>query len=241
VFVFVDQDNVLRPDYLQGVADIAVEYPLIGTWGGQILLKFDEPDKAPDKRLWGSLCTREVESDIWSNVVDHHASTPCGAGLCARREVLAAYRNAVLANPLRRLLDPTPRGPGFGGDTDIAYEGIRAGYGKGNFRRLVLDHLTPVGRCSDAYILKNAEGLAFSAALHGFVERGQVTPPRNDWRFWVMNWLRRPGMARLDWEVLLARQRGRRNAVKEIQLRSEELRDYAQELHRKALALSNEN
>lgn len=239
VFVFVDQDNALRPDYLQGVSDIAVEYPHIGTWGGQILLKFDEPDKAPEKRLWASLCTKEFQGDVWSNVVEHHASTPVGAGLCARREVLSAYREAVLANPMRRLLDPTPRGPGFGGDTDIAYAGIRAGYGKGIFDRLVLDHLTPVGRCSDQYIIKNAEGLAFSAGLHGYVENGRISPPRNDWRFWAMNWARRPGMQRLDWELLLARQRGRLRASKEIPLKAGELQDYARRLHAKAVALDH--
>ena len=239
VFVFVDQDNALRPDYLQGVADIALEYPHIGTWGGQILLKFDEPEKAPEKRLWGSLCTREVESDVWSNVADHHPSTPCGAGLCARREVLRHYRTRVLTNPLRRLLDPTPRGPGFGGDTDVAYAGIEIGYGKGIFKRLVLDHLTPVGRCSDDYILRNAEGLAFSSALHGYVDTGRVIPPRDDMRFWIMNWLRRPGMARLDWDVLVAQHRGRRRAVEEVELRGKDLRAYARRLHEKAVALNH--
>ena len=239
VFVFVDQDNALRPEYLQGVADIAVEYPHIGTWGGQILLKFDEPEKAPEKRLWGSLCTREVQSDVWSNVADHHPSTPCGAGLCARREGLRHYRERVLTNPLRRLLDPTPRGPGFGGDTDVAYAGIEIGYGKGIFKRLVLDHLTPVGRCSDDYILRNAEGLAFSSALHGYVDTGRVIPPREDWRFWAMNWLRRPAMQRLEWEVLLAQHRGRRRAVEEVELRGKDLRAYARRLHEKAVALNH--
>lgn len=238
VFVFVDQDNALRPDYLRGVADIAVEYPHIGTWGGQILLKFDEPDKAPEKRLWASLCTKEFQGDMWSNVVEHHASTPVGAGLCARREVLACYRDCVLANPMRRLLDPTPRGPGFGGDTDIAFAGIRAGYGKGIFDRLVLDHLTPAGRCSDQYIIENAEGLAFSSGLHGYIETGSVSPPRNDWRFWVMNWARRPAMQRLEWELLLARQRGRLNAIKKIETSAGELDAYARRLHEKAVALN---
>jgi glycosyltransferase involved in cell wall biosynthesis len=238
VFVFVDQDNALRPNYLQGVADIAVEYPQIGTWGGQILLKFDEPDKAPEKRLWASLCTREFDDDVWSNVVEHHASTPCGAGLCARREVLAHYRAGVLENPMRRLLDPTPRGGGFGGDTDIAFAGIRAGYGKGIFSRLVLDHLTPAGRCADQYIINNAEGLSFSSGLHGYIETGRISPPRDDWRFWLMNWARRPTMKRLEWELLLARQRGRLRAIKEMETNSADWKTYAQRLHEKAVALN---
>ena len=234
VFVFVDQDNALRPDYLQGVADIAAEYPHIGTWGGQIWLKFDEPDKAPDPWLRGALCTRELSEDIWSNVIEHHDSTPWGAGLCARREVLEIYRERVLANPMRRLLDPTPKRAGFGGDSDLSYSGCRAGFGKGVFQRLVLDHLIPAGRCSDEYLLRNAETNGYSTVLHGLVEHGKTTTPRNDWRFWVMSWVRRPRRKRLEWQVEMARRRGMWKAVAEIAADESELRQYAQTLAAKA-------
>ena len=234
VFVFVDQDNALRPDYLQGVADIAVEYPHIGTWGGQILLKFDEPTKAPDPWLRGALCTRELQHDIWTNVIDHHESTPWGAGLCARHEVLEIYRQRVLANPMRRLLDPTPRRAGFGGDSDLSYSGCRAGYGKGVFKRLALDHLIPVGRCSDDFLLRNAETNGYSTVLHGFVEHGNTTPPRNDWRFWAMSWLRRPRRKRLEWEMEMAKRRGMWKAVAEIVGSEGELRQHAEMLAAKA-------
>jgi len=234
VFVFVDQDNALRSDYLERVADIAVEYPHIGTWGGQILLKFDEAEKAPDPWLRGPLCTRELQSDIWTNVIDHHDSTPWGAGLCARREVLEIYRQRVLANPMRRLLDPTPRRAGFGGDSDLSYSGCRAGYGKGVFKRLALDHLIPVGRCSDDFLLRNAETNGYSTVLHGFVEHGNTTPPRNDWRFWAMSWVRRPRRKRLQWEMEMAKRRGMWNAVAGIAGSEGELRQYAEMLAAKA-------
>jgi glycosyltransferase involved in cell wall biosynthesis len=234
VFVFVDQDNALRPDYLQGVADIAVEYPHLGTWGGQILLKFDEPEKAPDPWLRSALCTRELSADIWTNVIDHHDSTPWGAGLCARREVLEIYRQRVLANPMRRLLDPTPKRAGFGGDSDLSYSGCQAGFGKGVFKRLVLDHLIPAGRCSDEYLLRNAETNGYSTVLHGFVEHGKTTPPRNDWRFWIMSWVRRPRRKRLEWQVEMARRRGMWKSVSEIAANERELRQYAEMLAVKA-------
>lgn len=234
VFVFVDQDNALRPDYLQGVANIAVEYPHLGTWGGQILLKFDEPEKAPDPWLRSALCTRELSADIWTNVIDHHESTPWGAGLCARREVLEIYRDRVLDNPMRRLLDPTPRRAGFGGDSDLSYSGCRAGFGKGVFRRLALDHLIPVGRCSDQYLVKTSETNGYSTVLHGFVEHGKTTPPRNDWRFWVMSWIRRPRRKRLEWQIEMARRRGMCKAVAEIASNEGELRHYSDALAEKA-------
>ena len=234
VFVFVDQDNALRPDYLQGVADIAMEHPHIGTWGGQILLKFDEPDKAPPTWLQGGLCTRELEDDIWSNVVDHHASTPWGAGLCARREVLEAYRRHVFADPMRRLLDPTPRRAGFGGDSDLAYAGIKAGYGKGAFRRLVLDHLIPVGRCSETYLLRNAETNGYSTKLHGFVETGRIVPVRNDLRHWCGLLMQRIRMKPVEWKMLMARRRGQLAATADLSGGATGLREYAGILQAKA-------
>ena len=234
VFVFVDQDNALRPDYLQGVADIAVEYPHIGTWGGQILLKFDEPDKAPPKWLQGGLCTRELQSDVWSNVVDHHDSTPWGAGLCARREVLEVYRRRVFENPMRRLLDPTPRRAGFGGDSDLAYAGTTAGYGKGAFKRLILDHLIPVGRCSEAYLLKNAETNGYSTRVHSFVETGKITPVRSDLRHWCGLFIRRLRMKPIEWKMFMARRRGQLSAVTELSDGAAALREYANTLQMKA-------
>jgi glycosyltransferase involved in cell wall biosynthesis len=238
VFVFVDQDNALRPDYLQGVADIAVEYPHIGTWGGQILLKFDEPERAPAAWLRPDLCTRELTQDVWSNVINHHDSTPWGAGLCARREVLEAYRRRVLVNPMRRLLDPTPRKAGFGGDSDLAYAGCVLGYGKGAFKRLVLDHLIPVGRCSPEYFVRLAESKGYSEILHGYVEEGRTQRPRNDWKYHLMQFLRAPFEDSLRRTVKNAYRKGQWTAVAELSSRPEELRDYAMKLQRKAERLT---
>lgn len=239
VFVFVDQDNALRADYLEEVVKISRDFPHLGTWGGQILLKFDEPDKAPDTWLRGALCARELTQDIWSNVIEHHDSTPWGAGLCARRKVLELYRQRVLENPMRRLLDPTPRKAGFGGDSDLSYVGCGAGYGKGVFKRLVMDHLIPEGRCSDAYLIKNAEANGYSTVFHGFVENKKVTPPRNDWRFWVMSYVRRSRLRRLEWEVAMARRRGMWKALSELENNLSEFKAYAATLHAKAQRLSS--
>lgn len=240
VFVFVDQDNALRADYLEEVVKISKDFPHLGTWGGQILLKFDEPDKAPDTWLRGALCTRELTQDIWSNVIEHHDSTPWGAGLCARRETLKLYRQRVLDNPMRRLLDPTPKRAGFGGDSDLSYVGCQSGYGKGVFKKLLMDHLIPVGRCSDEYLLKNAEANAYSTVLHGFVENGRILHPRNDWRFWIMSFMRRGRLRRLEWEMTMSRRRGMWKAVREIRAGQHDLGAYAAALGEKAEKLSRE-
>jgi hypothetical protein len=216
IFVFVDQDNVLRADYLASVLDIGRDYPCLGAWGGQITLKFDEPALAPEQWLWPLLCTRQLDQDIWSNDVNHYESTPWGAGLCVRRRVLELHRHKVDANPLRRQLDPTPSRMGFGGDTDLVNTGCSLGLGKGAFVRLQLDHLVPAGRCAEEYLLKSAEARGFSEVLHGFIEDGVARPPRRDIRFWIMTLLRWPGMKPMERKLLRSRRRGQFAAVREL-------------------------
>ncbi len=237
VFVFVDQDNALRPDYLQGVADIAAEYPHLGTWGGQILLKFDEPDKAPADWLKPMLCTRTLTGDLWSNDPKHHDSTPWGAGLCVRRSVMELYRAEVLRHPLRRLLDPTPRRAGFGGDSDVSYVGCRHGFGKGAFARLVLDHLTPVGRCSDDYMVRMSKAKGYSEGIHHYVESGKAYQPRRDWRYFFGRHLKRIGQPALRARMEEAWRAGQLEAQSELEENLGELEAYAQKLAEKAAAL----
>jgi len=216
IFVYVDQDNVLHPDFLAEVVDIGRDYPWLGAWGGQISLHFDEPAMAPEKWLWPLLCARKLEGDVWSNDTDHYASTPWGAGLCVRRPVLENHRDKVNANPLRRHLDPTPGRMGFGGDTDLVNTACAMGYGKGVFERLRIDHLIPVGRCSDEYFLQSAEARGYSAVLHGFLDEGVARPPRSDIRFWVLTLMRWPRMRRLERKLLLRARRGEFAAVRDL-------------------------
>src|SRR4051794_9281864 len=45
LFVLVDDDNVLAPDYLALALDLAVKWPLLGAWGGQCMGRFKrEPE-----------------------------------------------------------------------------------------------------------------------------------------------------------------------------------------------------
>src|SRR5690348_10184642 len=41
LIVFVDDDNVLAPDYLSAVINICEQWPQLGVWGGSIAPKFE--------------------------------------------------------------------------------------------------------------------------------------------------------------------------------------------------------
>jgi hypothetical protein len=45
--VFVDNDNLLDPDYLEMALRIARELPFLGSWSGQCRPEFEEPQNGP--------------------------------------------------------------------------------------------------------------------------------------------------------------------------------------------------
>ncbi|MEI9896268.1 MAG: glycosyltransferase family A protein [Chthoniobacter sp.] len=47
VLVFVDDDNVLAPDYLERALDIALTWPMLGSWGSAWCIQEFETDPAP--------------------------------------------------------------------------------------------------------------------------------------------------------------------------------------------------
>lgn len=205
VITFVDDDNVLAPDYLAAALAIATAWPHLGAWGGNIRLEYEKPESRLPPSMEGLLCCRDVPSPLWSNVRDHHESTPWGAGLCVRREVATAHLARLEAEPDRRQLDPVGRDMRFGGDTDMVYTGLDLGYGKGLFPTLNITHLIPARRCEPAFVARALEAHGYSAALHGWVNTGRVDPPRTDLRYYLgeaWRWLRRD-----RWQRLSLRQR----------------------------------
>src|SRR5205823_5982545 len=87
VLVFLDDDNVLDPAYLAHAAAIGDEWPVLGTWGGQILPEFEKTPPEWTRPYLGALAIRETERDCWSNDPQTVDALPYGAGMCVRRAV----------------------------------------------------------------------------------------------------------------------------------------------------------
>ena len=220
VIVFVDDDNVLAPDYLERVVEIGETWPRLGAWGGNIVLEYEDPSLRLPDELEPLLCARSVDAPEWSNVQNHHASTPWGAGLCVRREVTVAYLRRLKAEPDRRELDPVGSQMRFGGDTDMVYTGLEMGYGKGVFPQLSLVHLIPAGRCKRDYLERALEAHGYSSGLHGWLDSGVVERPRSDFRFWVGEALRWPRLSPAERMRRRAWRRGARRAYNELKDRT---------------------
>jgi hypothetical protein len=214
--VLVDDDNLLARDYLEQALIVADSFPQLGTWGGDVLPRFERPDLAPPLSLYSLLTLRVVTSDVWSNDPDHHASTPWGAGLCVRREVAEKYVSDVDQRASSLELDLRGGRLVYGGDTDIAYTGCAMGLGKGVFKALQLEHLIPASRCTEEYLCRVAEGRGYSEVLHYLVRTGRL--PEVDRS--VAGWMRRRRSLKtkiaIERKTAIAAFDGRKRAMREL-------------------------
>lgn len=153
ILVFVDDDNVLKNNYLTKAWEIGVQYPYLGAWGGKTIGEYESsPPAWFEKRHFEMLAIRDVERDVWSNQYFNWETTPIGAGLVIRREIGEAYKRETEKKSNQIVLDRSGNSLLSGGDNEIVYESIRLGYGTGRFRDLELWHLIPARRLDLNYI-----------------------------------------------------------------------------------------
>lgn len=165
VIVFVDDDNVLAPDYLAAAAEIGRDFPFLGAWGGSSHGVYENPPPDFCLRHAAMLAIRDVTRDAWSNTTEDFNFVPCGAGMCIRRDVALAWVEEVHARPASLQLGRIGRHLGACEDGHLALLSGRFGLGTGIFRRLSLDHLIPSERLSLDYFVRLAEGHAYSYNL----------------------------------------------------------------------------
>lgn len=165
LLVFVDDDNVLDADFLETAQRIMEERPFLGSWSGQCRPAFEETPPEWTRRYWGSLCIREFEHDVWSNLPRLADTMPCGGGLCVRRQVALSYVQLHDSGKRSVQFDRVGTSLMSGGDNDLAVCACALGLGVGLVASLKLTHLIPPGRLTVDYIERLAEGIHYSSAL----------------------------------------------------------------------------
>lgn len=160
--LFVDDDNVLNPTYLESSKSILEKMPWLGAIGGQILPEYETqpPDwLVPVERV---LAIRRADVPRWSNAVDDWKAQPWGAGMVLRREVCNKYVNKLHNDDLRKQLDRKGTSLFSGGDTDFVLTSLELDLGFGVFPELIVTHLIPAQRMTKEYILRIQRGLIAS-------------------------------------------------------------------------------
>ena len=168
LLIFVDDDNVLAPNFLQTADNILTAHPFLGVFGpGMLEPEFEvQPPKKFAPRLH-MLALRHVEAAIWTNNSKDFRSIPWGAGLCVTRRVAAYYPHLVAQLNITKLLDRREQYLFAGGDDLFSWASIAIGQGFGLFPQLRVTHLISAGRVSQRYFFRLIHDNAFS---HGVLE-----------------------------------------------------------------------
>ena len=187
VIVFVDDDNVLDPDYLEKALGISEAWPILGAWGGQTLPGFEVDPPEWIKEFWGHLALRHLDRDLWSNQRNGE-NAPIGAGLVVRRQVAQVYSVNVGLDERRQALDRKGGSLISGGDTDLALTAVDIGLGTGLFKGLRLTHLISADRLTEKHLLNLQEKLSYSATLLNSIRGLEFPRPQKSLLTRVHEW-----------------------------------------------------
>jgi glycosyltransferase involved in cell wall biosynthesis len=212
ILVFVDDDNLLAPDYLQVTATLATAWPMLGVWGcGSFVPEWESAPPAHFAPYLAYLAVQARTADRWSNRAFDYDAMPAGAGICLRRDVAARFAEAVRADPRRRLLGRQGNQLSACEDFDLALTAIDLGLGTGVFVNLRLTHLMPAVRTTESYLLRLVEGHARSTVLL-FHLRGRAVEPPPRWLGQLRRWRFRSSLSPVERRIYDARSRGEASA-----------------------------
>src|ERR1700747_151761 len=122
LLVFVDDDNLLAPDYLAQATVISARCPDLGAFGAGILEpEFEVQPPVKLRPRLGLLALRRERSVLWSYKTTDTRCRPWGAGLCATRRVANFYRQLVPDLGITSVLDRRGKRLFSGGD-DVFHE-----------------------------------------------------------------------------------------------------------------------
>ena len=181
LLVYVDDDNILAPDYLQTARALLMEHPHLGVIGAGIMEPEFEVQPPPELvPHLGYLATRRVSRDLWSTNANDLTCLPWGAGLCVRRQVTDPYRQLVKRLNVTELLDR--RGDRLFGDGDVAFSwaSIVEGQGFGVFPALRITHLLSADRLTQQYFLRLAYDSNYGSGILHYLRAG-ILPGEQPW------------------------------------------------------------
>lgn len=164
LLVFVDDDNVLDPNYLLEVYQIFQANPKLGAIAGKSTPEFEvEPEpwiaefyKVLALRDFGdqSLISGQYEQDqqATTEISTYPEFAPAGIGLAIRRSAFSGYVERVTNDTLRLAFGRTGAQLTSGEDNDIILTLISTGWQVGYFPQLQLTHLIPAKRLERKYL-----------------------------------------------------------------------------------------
>jgi glycosyltransferase involved in cell wall biosynthesis len=221
LLVFVDDDNVLRTDYLQACLEIGANEPQVGAWGGSCIPDYEvKPPRELEPYLAG-LLIEKLDKAIKNKIPRCGPGLPPGAGMAVRRNVALHYREQVLRDPLRKALGRTGKNLGAGEDSDMALCSFAFNLWTAQFPELELTHLIPARRLTMKYLEGIHEGFGYSGVILTAIhdkEAPQPSKAKNALKHFLLPFMPlAKGETRAKRRLKLAEERGKRAALRDLQ------------------------
>jgi glycosyltransferase involved in cell wall biosynthesis len=161
VLVFVDDDNILHPDYLNHVSRILQHDPGLGAIGGKSLPEFEILPETWMAEFYKVLALRDFGEQplispptIAGQPITYPDFAPAGIGLAIRRSVFQGYVEGVLSDPHRLAFGRTGKQLTSGEDNDIVLTLMASGWQVGYFPELQITHLISASRLNTRYLAR---------------------------------------------------------------------------------------
>lgn len=163
LFVLVDDDNVLGPNYLSTAVEILDQRRDIGLAGGKVVPQFTTLPPRWAREFYPLLALRDLgDQEIVSAPPDsmrpddvrYPRCAPLGAGMVGRIAAVQPWlsRDSALSDRRGAALSSA-------GDNDIVLCALGAGWQVGYFPRLTLTHLIPDERLAPDYLARLNHGV----------------------------------------------------------------------------------
>lgn len=175
--VYVDDDNVLDPDYLERCLAHVGKYPEIGALGGYCTPKFETPPREDCAPYLSVLAIMPPSGDRFSTQNPNHA-IPWTAGICVRRTVLEAFARRCEHDFEGLPLGETGRNLLRGEDNEIIFVAWDLGYVTARLNDLHFVHLISSHRVNPDYLVRLRQGTVQSSTLISLVRKQPGLFPR---------------------------------------------------------------
>jgi glycosyltransferase involved in cell wall biosynthesis len=163
IIVFVDDDNVLAPDYLEQTLAAFSRLSHVGALGGKSLPSFETEPPIWSKDILPLLALRDLgEKELVSSGLkkspqsprEYPLFAPIGAGMAVRREAIQHWLNRESTLSDRRGNELTSSG-----DNDIVLTIMESGWEVAYLPQLALTHLIPTSRLEPKYLSRLNRGI----------------------------------------------------------------------------------
>jgi len=210
ILLFVDDDNVLAPSYLQQTIHAFDTNLRLGCLGAAIIApEFESEPSSEILPFVQMLALRHSDRPLFSNDLRFNHALPYGAGIAVTRSVALAYSKSCALRTSRKALDRVGNELLSGGDIDLALHACASGLIAGVVPELSVLHLIPNSRLDPEYLVRLAYGHAVShehlARLWGYKSRSP-----NGLLFWLRHLRSRLKLKGLARRIYLAETKARR-------------------------------